>query len=72
MKKTLRLDGVEYQTESLSENAKSALVLIEFIAKRVKELRDTQSLLQRAKNSYLDELKKEILASKAGFFIDDD
>lgn len=72
MRKTLKLDGVEYETKNLSDNSKKHLELIEFIANRVKDLKNTQSLLQRAKTSYMDSLKKEVLSKRSGFFSDED
>ena len=72
MRKTLKLDGVEYETKNLSDNSKEHLELIEFIANRVKDLKNTQSLLQRAKISYMDSLKKEVLSKRSGFFSDED
>ena len=71
MSQTIKLDGKEYQVESFSDHAKAILNLLEFANKRSQELTNMQALLQRAKNSYIDSLKKEMLSQKAGFLIDD-
>ena len=66
------IDEKEYSIDSFSENAKAQFSSALFSARKIKELKNMQALLQRAKNSYLDSLKKEVLAAKAGFFIEED
>lgn len=72
MGKKITLDGAEYDLEKLSEQGKLQLASLQFATDRIKELANMQSLLIRAKNSYLDSLKKEVLAEKAGFQFGDD
>ena len=67
MSKTIKLGDKDYDIESLSDEAKENLASIEFAATRIQELTNMQALLQRAKNSYIDSLKNEMLSSKAGF-----
>jgi len=67
MIKTVKLSDKEYDTESLSDGGKETLKRIQFADERLKELRNLHAFLQRAKNSYIDALKKEILQTKAGF-----
>lgn len=72
MAKIIKLDGKEYEIEVLSDNSKSALAALEFSAARIKELQNLQALMIRAKNSYMDSLKAEVLRNKAGFFLEED
>ena len=72
MGKNIKLDDKEYAVENMSDRAKATLALLQYTNKREKELTSMQALLQRAKNSYLDSLKKEMLSSKAGFLLTDD
>ena len=65
------VDSVEYDVDNLSQKARTALLSWEFTNIRIKELTNMQALLQRAKNSYVDSLKKEMIAKKAGLVLDD-
>ena len=68
---TFKLDDKEYYIETLSEPAKSKLTLLKFATERFKELTNQRALLQRAKQSYVDSLKREMLADKAGILFDE-
>lgn len=72
MGQIIKLDDKEYNVENLSDEAKASLTLLRFADVRLKELTNMRALLQRAKNSYVDSLKKEMLSSKAGFLFDDE
>ena len=66
-----KLDGKEYYIEALSEAGRSELNLLRFTTERERELINQKALLQRAKQSYGDSLKREMLADKAGIIFDD-
>ena len=68
---TFKLDDKEYYIEALSETAKLELTLLKFATERFKELNNQRALLQRAKQSYVDGLKREMLADKAGILFDE-
>lgn len=72
MGQKLKLGENEYEVENFSDQAKATLASLQFADTRIQELGNMQSLLQRAKNSYIDSLKKEMLSSKAGLLIGDD
>ena len=72
MVRKIKLDDKEYDIENLSSQAQTALALLQFSTERMKELSDLQAVLNRAKNSYLESLKREVLSSKSGFLLDDD
>ena len=72
MARIIKLDDNEYEVENLSEQAKATLVALQFANQRSNELSNMKVLLQRAKNSYVDSLKKEMLSNKAGFLFEDD
>jgi hypothetical protein len=65
------LDDCEYSIEDFSSNGRTSLLALEFITGRIQELTNQHALLVRAKESYLSSLKKEMLADKAGFVLDD-
>ncbi len=62
----------EYDVESLSDQGRATFLLLKFTTSRLNELNNMQALLQRAKNSYVDSLKQEMLSSKAGFLLEND
>jgi len=72
MAQKIKLDDAEYEVENLSDQAKAYIATLKFTDTRLNELTNMRALLQRAKNSYLDSLKKEMLSSKAGFLFDDE
>ena len=68
----IKIFDKEYDSESLSDTARAQVASLSFITKRVDELRKMKILLQRAKNSYANDLKKEVLSDKAGILFNDD
>lgn len=66
MGQKIKLDDKEYEVENLTDRAQAMLESLQFSTKRINELKNMQVLLQRAKNSYLDSLKQEMLVQKAG------
>jgi len=71
MVKKIKLEDKEYDIENLSDQGKKILAYLQFINTRVREITDMQALLQRAKTSYVEGLKKEMLSKKAGLLFDD-
>jgi hypothetical protein len=66
------LDGKEYDVEDLGDKGKSSLMSFRFATGRIEELSNILALLQRAKKSYIDSLKQEMISSKSGINFDDD
>ena len=71
MGQKIKFEGKEYELEKLSDQAKLTLTSMQFADIRLKELNNMQALLQRAKNSYVEDLKQEMLSSKAGLLFTD-
>ena len=69
MSQKFHFEDKEYVFDDLSDKAKSNINLLQFINRRMKELNNMQALLQRSKNSYVNSLKQEMLAEKAGFLL---
>ena len=72
MGKKLSLDGAEYEVADLSDQAKTILISLNFANSRIQELTNLQALHQRAKLSYIESIKKEMLSSKAGLVLNDE
>lgn len=66
------IDGKEYSIENLGEESMAKLNSLQFAAQREAELSNIMNLFQRAKNSYVDSLKKEMLSNKTGLLFGDD
>ena len=72
MGQKIKLGDKEYEVENFSEQAKATIASLQFANTRMQELNNMQALLQRAKNSYVESLKKEVLSSKGGFNFSED
>jgi hypothetical protein len=62
----LRIDGVDYDSAQLSEAEKAQLAALQHADAQIRELTNMKALLTRAKNSYVEELKREIIKGKSG------
>ena len=72
MDKMINIDGQEYDAANLSDNDKARLVSLQYVNTQIKERQNMLALLNRAKKSYIDDLKQEVLSTKAGFLLGDD
>ena len=66
MVEKIEIDGETYEVDELDTQLKEQLHTIDFAMKRMKELQNMKTILQRAKNSYISSLKEEVIGSKAG------
>jgi len=71
MGQKIKLDDNEYDVENLSDQAAQCLSNYQFANLRIQELLNMQALLNRAKASYVEELKREMLSKKGGFFFEE-
>ena len=62
----LRIDGVDYDSAQLSPTGQAQLAALQYAEAQIRELTNMKALLTRAKNSYVDELKREIIKGKSG------
>ena len=65
----VKIDNVDYEFESLSENARSQLVSLRFVDEELKKLQAQAAVLQTARLAYANALK-EALAGKVGTTLD--
>ena len=72
MSTKIKLGNEEYELEEVKDEIKSNLATLEFVSNQIKELQNMQAILQRAKISYINDLKKEMIAKKSGFILDTD
>lgn len=69
--KTVRLNDVDYPVDGLSAEGLEALERYRFVEERLRELRNTEALLTRARNAYIADLKDEILRARTGLDFSD-
>jgi len=56
----ITVDGIEYNTEDLSENGKAQLASLQFFEVQMSKLKSEIAVYQTARSSYLTALKTEL------------
>ena len=70
--KKIKVGDKEYEIEKLNDQCKAKLAILEFLTIRLTEVINMQRVLQRAKNSYIESLKREMISQKTGhLFVND-
>ena len=59
---TLTIDGKDYDSDALSENAKAQLVSLQAVDRRIESLQEELAILQTARIAYGNALKTELEA----------
>jgi hypothetical protein len=54
------VDGVEYETETMSDNAKAQLASLQFLQAHIQQIQNEIAVYQTARKAYGDSLKKEL------------
>ena len=57
---TLTIDGTEYDTEQLSEAAKSQVTNIQLVDQKIVQLQQELAIVQTARNAYVQALQAEL------------
>ena len=76
MASSFTLDGKEYKIDHLSDQGQELWARFFFCLQSLDELNAKHALLMRAKNSYISDLKSEVVEKKSGvdlgaLFVDD-
>jgi hypothetical protein len=58
----ITVDGIEYNTEDLTENGKAQLASLQFLEAQMNKLKSEIAVYQTARNSYVTALKAELEA----------
>ena len=56
----ITVDGIEYNTEDLTENGKAQLASLQFLEVQMNKLKSELAVYQTARNSYMAALKAEL------------
>lgn len=59
----INIDGIEYNTEDLSDNGKAQLASLQFLESQMSKLKLELAVYQTARNSYASALQNEIESS---------
>lgn len=62
----LVLDNVEYALNDQNQSVKSLVLKLDNTDKEIQEKTNLYAVFTRAKNSYVQELKREMIAGKSG------
>ena len=66
MKQNFKFEDVEYSSDNLSDDNIKRFLQLQFTQRKLQELQDNAALLNKAKNSYIADLKNEIISGKLG------
>ena len=56
----ITVDGIEYNTEDLSDNGKAQLASLQFLEVQMNKIKSEITVYQTARNSYVAALKTEL------------
>ena len=56
----ITVDGIDYNTEDLSDNGKAQLASLQFLETQLKKIQGEIAVYQTARNSYIAALKAEL------------
>lgn len=56
----ITVDGIDYNTEDLTDNGKAQLASLQFLEVQMKKLKNEISVYQTARNAYVAALKSEL------------
>jgi hypothetical protein len=62
----ITVEGLEYNTEDLSDNGKAQLASLQFLEVQMNKLKSEIAVYQTARNSYIATLKAELTAEDKG------
>ncbi len=60
---SVRIDGLDYPIDTLSENAKAQLASVQVVDRRIANLQEELAILQTARIAYANALKQELPTS---------
>jgi len=61
----IMIEGIEYETDGLSDNGKAQLASLQFLEAQMHKLRNEIAVYTTARNGYIQALKAELAKAKA-------
>lgn len=56
----VKVEGIEYDTETMSDNAKAQLASLQFLEAHIQQVQNEIAVYQTARRAYAGSLKKEL------------
>lgn len=56
----ITVEGIEYNTEDLTDNGKAQVASLQFLEVQMKKLKSEIAVYQTARNAYINALKEEL------------
>jgi hypothetical protein len=56
----ITIDGIEYNTEDLTDNGKAQLASLQFLEAQMSKLKSEVAVYQTARNLYMEALKNDV------------
>lgn len=66
MNQLFKIDGLEYESSCISQKGQEILRRLNFIQTKLQELENNIKLFSKAKNSYIEDMKTEIIQERTG------
>ena len=66
MSQRFRIDGVEYDIETLTQEGRDLVARLTFTRLTLQEMSNQMALLTKAQNAYIADLKAEIIQGRTG------
>ena len=66
MNQLFKIDGLEYESSCISQKGQKIIHRLNFIQRKLQELKNEMALLAKAKNAYIEDLKTEIVQERTG------
>lgn len=66
MTQKINIDGIEHELDTLSGDAKKFVAILQDTDACISEMKNLLAIFTRAKQSYIAELKREIIKGKSG------
>lgn len=66
MNKNFTINGLMYDQEQLSDDGKLIFKKLAFVERMTREAQGHETLLNRARNAYITDIKEEIVQQKSG------
>lgn len=71
MAKKIKLDGKTYDLSLLSDDGLQAFEMLQFASRRIEHAQQREAALKRAKNSYVADVRAEIVKGTSGVDLQD-
>jgi len=72
MVQKIRIEDKEYDVDTLSTSGQQNLAAFQTLTSKIQESQNMLAILNKARTAYMNDLKQEMISSKAGFSFEND